>query len=211
MKVSAIIPAYNEAARIGAVLEPVLAAPSIHEVIVVDDGSTDGTAAVAARYGVKVVRLPENRGKGAALVAGAREAQGDVLLFLDADLTGLTPKHVEDLVRAYQEGDAEVVIAVFRKGRPATDLSQRIVPFLSGQRILARSLWKKAEAVAEGADFGIETALTKLAFREGWRQKTVVWEGVSHIRKEEKYGFWWGFRDRLGMYADVVRSLFRRF
>lgn len=211
MKVSAIIPAYNEAARIGAVLEPVLAAPSIHEVIVVDDGSTDGTAAVAARYGVKVVRLPENRGKGAALVAGAREAQGDVLLFLDADLTGLTPKHVEDLVRAYQEGDAEVVIAVFRKGRPATDLSQRIVPFLSGQRILARSLWEKAEAVAEGADFGIETALTKLAFREGWRQKTVVWEGVSHIRKEEKYGFWWGFRDRLSMYADVVRSLFRRF
>jgi len=211
MKVSAIIPAYNEAARIGAVLEPVLAAPSVHEVIVVDDGSTDGTAAVAARYGVKVVRLPENRGKGAALVAGAREAQGDVLLFLDADLTGLTPKHVEDLVRAYQEGDAEVVIAVFRKGRPATDLSQRIVPFLSGQRILARSLWEKAEAVAEGADFGIETALTKLAFREGWRQKTVVWEGVSHIRKEEKYGFWWGFRDRLSMYADVVRSLFRRF
>lgn len=211
MKVSAIIPAYNEAARIGAVLEPVLAAPSVHEVIVVDDGSTDGTAAVAARYGVRVVRLPENRGKGAALVAGAREAQGDVLLFLDADLTGLTPKHVEDLVRAYQEGDAEVVIAVFRKGRPATDLSQRIVPFLSGQRILARSLWEKAEAVAEGADFGIETALTKLAFREGWRQKTVVWEGVSHIRKEEKYGFWWGFRDRLSMYADVVRSLFRRF
>lgn len=211
MKVSAIIPAYNEAARIGAVLEPVLAAPSVHEVIVVDDGSTDETAAVAARYGVKVVRLPENRGKGAALAAGAREAQGDVLLFLDADLTGLTPKHVEDLVRAYQEGDAEVVIAVFRKGRPATDFSQRVVPFLSGQRILARSLWEKAEAVAEEAEFGIETALTKLAFREGWRQKTVVWEGVSHIRKEEKYGFWWGFRDRLSMYADVVRSLFRRF
>ncbi|MEN3009518.1 MAG: glycosyltransferase family 2 protein [Candidatus Bipolaricaulaceae bacterium] len=210
MKVSAIIPAYNEAARIGAVLEPVLAAPSVHEVIVVDDGSTDDTAAVAARYGVKVVRLPENRGKGAALAAGAREAKGDVLLFLDADLTGLTPKHVEDLVRAYAEGDAEVVIAVFRKGRPATDLSQRVVPFLSGQRILARSLWERAAAAAEGAEFGVETTLTKLAFREGWRQKTVAWEGVSHVRKEEKYGFWWGFRDRLRMYADVVRSLFRR-
>lgn len=210
MKVSVVIPAYNEAARIGAVLEPVLAAPSVHEVIVVDDGSTDDTAAVAARYGVKVVRLPENRGKGAALAAGAREAKGDVLLFLDADLTGLTPQHVEDLVRAYAEGDAEVVIAVFRKGRPATDLSQRVVPFLSGQRILARSLWEKAAAAAEGAEFGVETTLTKLAFREGWRQKTVAWEGVSHVRKEEKYGFWWGFRDRLRMYADVVRSLFRR-
>lgn len=210
MKVSVVIPAYNEAERIGAVLEPVLAAPSVHEVIVVDDGSTDDTAAVAAQYGVKVVRLPENKGKGAALAAGAREAKGDVLLFLDADLTGLTPKHVDDLVRAYEEGDAEVVIAVFRKGRPATDFSQRVVPFLSGQRIMARSLWEKVAAVAEGTSFGVETAITKLAFREGWRQKTVIWEGVSHVRKEEKYGFWWGLRDRLSMYADVVRSLFRK-
>lgn len=210
MKVTAVIPAYNEAARIGAVLEPVLAAPSVHEVIVVDDGSTDRTAEVAAGYGVKVVRLPENRGKGAALVAGAREAKGDVFLFLDADLTGLTPKHVEDLVRAYAQGQAEVVIAVFRKGRPATDFSQRLVPFLSGQRILARSLWEKAQTVAEEAEFGIETALTKLALREGWRQRAVIWEGVSHVRKEEKYGFWWGFKDRLRMYADVVRSLFRK-
>lgn len=210
MKVSAVIPAYNEAARIGAVLEAVLAAPSVHEVIVVDDGSTDETAAVAARYGVRVVRLSKNCGKGAALAAGAREAKGEVLLFLDADLTGLTPKHVEDLVRAYQQGEAEVVIAVFRKGRPATDLSQRVVPFLSGQRIISRALWEKVAALAQGTDFGIETALTKLAFREGWRQKLVVWEGVSHVRKEEKYGLWRGLRDRLSMYADVVRSLFQK-
>lgn len=210
MKVSAVIPAYNEAARIGAVLEAVLAAPSIQEIIVVDDGSTDETAAVAARHGVRVVRLSKNCGKGAALAAGAREAKGEVLLFLDADLTGLTPKHVEDLVRAYEQGEAEVVIAVFRKGRPATDLSQRVVPFLSGQRIVSRALWEKVATLAQGTEFGVETALTKLAFREGWRQKLVMWEGVSHVRKEEKYGLWRGLRDRLSMYADVVRSLFQK-
>ncbi len=210
MKISAIISAYNEAARIGAVLEPLLAAPSVAEIIVVDDGSFDGTGDVAQRYGVKVVRLPENQGKGAAMAAGVRAAQGDTLLFLDADLTGLTAQHVEDLVRAYGAGDAEMVIAVFRKGRAATDFSQRLVPFLSGQRIMPRHLWEKAEALVQISDFGIETALTKLAFREGWRQKTVVWEGVSHVRKEEKRGFWLGLWDRLRMYADVVRSMFGR-
>lgn len=210
MKISAIIPAYNEAERIGAVLEPLLAAPSVAEIIVVDDGSTDSTGDVARHYRVKVVRLMENQGKGAAMAAGAREASGDTLLFLDADLTGLTAQHVEDLVREYRAGDAEVVIAVFRKGRKATDFSQRVVPFLSGQRIMARDLWEKAQAFAKASDFGIETALTKLAFREGWRQKTVVWEGVSHVRKEEKRGFWPGFCDRLRMYGDVVRSLFQR-
>jgi glycosyltransferase involved in cell wall biosynthesis len=107
MKISAIVPAYNEAERIGAVLEPLLAAPSVDEIVVVDDGSTDGTAEVAQRYGVKVVRLGENRGKGAAMAAGVREANGDTLLFLDADLTGLTPKHLEDLVNAYKAGDAD--------------------------------------------------------------------------------------------------------
>jgi glycosyltransferase involved in cell wall biosynthesis len=210
MKISAIVPAYNEAERIGAVLEPLLAAPSVDEIVVVDDGSTDGTAEVAQRYGVKVVRLGENRGKGAAMAAGVREANGDTLLFLDADLTGLTPKHLEDLVNAYKAGDADVVIAVFRKGRPATDFSQRLVPFLSGQRIMPKRLWEKAEGLAKESNFGIEVALTKLAFREGWRQKTVVWEGVSHIRKEEKRGFWWGFLDRLRMYSHVVRSIFRK-
>lgn len=211
MKISAIVPAYNEAARIGAVLTPLLAAPSVAEVIVVDDGSTDGTAEVARRYGVKVVRLAENRGKGAAMAAGVRAASGDTLLFLDADLTGLTAQHVEDLVRAYKEGEAEVVIAVFRKGHAATDLSQMIVPFLSGQRIMPKKLWERAEALTQAEDFGIEMALTKLAFREGWRQKTVVWEGVSHVRKEEKRGFWQGFIERLKMYANIVRSIFRRF
>lgn len=211
MKISAIVPAYNEAARIGAVLTPLLAAPSVAEVIVVDDGSTDGTAEVARRYGVKVVRLAENRGKGAAMAAGVRAASGDTLLFLDADLTGLTAQHVEDLVRAYKEGEAEVVIAVFRKGRAATDLSQMIVPFLSGQRIMPKKLWERAEALTQAEDFGIEMALTKLAFREGWRQKTVVWEGVSHVRKEEKRGFWQGFIERLKMYANILRSIFRRF
>jgi len=210
MKISAIVPAYNEAQRIGAVLEPLLAAPSVAEVIVVDDGSTDGTDKVAQKYGVKVVRLLKNQGKGAAMSAGVREATGDTLLFLDADLTGLTAQHIEDLVQAYQAGDAGVVIAVFRKGRAATDFSQRLVPFLSGQRIMPKSLWEKAEALVQANDFGIETALTKLAFREGWRQKTVVWEGVSHVRKEEKRGFWPGFLDRLKMYAHIIRSLFQR-
>jgi glycosyltransferase involved in cell wall biosynthesis len=153
MKISAIVPAYNEAERIGAVLEPLLAAPSVDEIVVVDDGSTDGTAEVAQRYGVKVVRLGENRGKGAAMAAGVREANGDTLLFLDADLTGLTPKHLEDLVNAYKAGDADMVIAVFRKGRPATDFSQRLVPFLSGQRIMPKRLWEKAEGLAKREQF----------------------------------------------------------
>ncbi|MGD9840724.1 MAG: glycosyltransferase family 2 protein [Candidatus Bipolaricaulis sp.] len=210
MKVSAIIPAFNEAERIAAVLAPLTSSPAVDEVIVVDDGSTDATSAEAERFGVRVVRLPENRGKAAAMAAGVEEARGDVLLFLDADLTGLTPSHIATMVDAYRAGDADVVIGVFCDGRLGTDLSQRIAGFLSGQRVMSRAHWERARGAVEDTEFGIETALTRLALKEGWRTKKVMLSGVSHIRKEEKRGFWLGFTDRMAMYWDVVRSFFRK-
>jgi len=210
MKVSAIIPAFNEAERIAAVLEPLISSPAVDEVVVVDDGSTDGTAAAAERFAVRLVRLQENRGKAAAMAAGVEVSTGEVLLFLDADLTGLTPSHVESLVQAYGAGDTDVVIGVFRDGRIGTDLSQRIAAFLSGQRVMSRVHWDRARGAVEDTEFGIETALTRLASREGWRKKKVELYGVSHIRKEEKRGFWLGFADRMAMYWDVARSFFRK-
>lgn len=210
MKVSAIIPAFNEAERIAGVLTSLLSTPAVEEVIVVDDGSTDATATMAEEFAVRVVRQPENRGKAAAMAAGVEAAKGDVLLFLDADLTGLTPAHVEEMVRAYGEGDADVVIAVFRNGRLGTDLSQRIASFLSGQRVMSRDLWERARGAVEDTEFGIETALARLAVREGWRTKKVMLSGVSHVRKEEKRGFWPGLIDRMAMYWDVARSFFRK-
>lgn len=210
MKVSVIIPAYNEAERIGAVLEPLLASPSVHEVIVVDDGSDDGTGKEAGAFPVRVVRLPENRGKAAAMAAGVEAAAGDVLMFLDADLVGLTPVHIEDMIRAYQEGDADLLLAVFREGRIGTDLSQRIAAFLSGQRVMSRAHWERARGLVEDTEFGIEAALTKLAIKEGWKQKKIILRGVSHVRKEEKRGFWMGLVDRMAMYWDVAKAFFRK-
>jgi len=83
---SIIIPAYNEAGSVGAVLAAIAAqtlAP--HEVIVVDDGSTDDTAAVAAAHGARVLRHPYNIGNGAAVKTGLRAARGEVVLLMDGD------------------------------------------------------------------------------------------------------------------------------
>jgi len=210
MKVSAIVPAFNEAERIGAVLDPLLSSPSVDEVVVVDDGSSDATVAAAQGFAVRVVRLPENRGKAAAMAAGVAATRGELLLFLDADLTGLTPAHVEEMIGAYREGDTDVVIAVFWDGRLGTDLSQRVAPFMSGQRVMSRVHWERARGAVEDTEFGIETALMRLAAKEGWRKKKVILRGVGHVRKEEKRGFWPGLADRMAMYWDVARSFFRR-
>ena len=82
---SIIIPAKNEATAIGTVVETAREAWPDAEVIVVDDGSTDDTAAVAGEAGAKVIGHPESLGNGAAIKSGARAASGDVLAFMDGD------------------------------------------------------------------------------------------------------------------------------
>jgi len=85
MKLSIIIPAKNEAASIGEVVGKIRSDFPKAEIIVVDDGSTDKTAALAEDAGAKVVSHPQSLGNGAAVKAGARAAGGEILVFLDAD------------------------------------------------------------------------------------------------------------------------------
>lgn len=103
MTISVIIPAYNAAGALGACLEA-LAASSVrpHECIVVDDGSTDETAAIARRHGATVIRTERNRGAPHARNLGAASATGDVLLFIDADVC-VHPDTLERIRRRFDE------------------------------------------------------------------------------------------------------------
>jgi glycosyltransferase involved in cell wall biosynthesis len=113
MQVSVVIPCFNEAATILALVERVLAAPFDKEVIVVDDGSTDGTRAilegqVATLPSVRVLLQERNRGKGAALHRGFQEAKGDIVIVQDADLE-YDPLQIPQVVAPIVEGHADVV------------------------------------------------------------------------------------------------------
>lgn len=85
MRPSVILPARNEAAALGPLLAEVSRQLPGAELIVVDDGSTDDTAAIAATHGARVISHPYPKGNGAAVKTGARAATGDVLVFMDAD------------------------------------------------------------------------------------------------------------------------------
>ena len=210
MNVSVVVPAYNEATRISAVLAPLVGCPSVDEVIVIDDGSDDGTAEVARQFEIRVISLTENRGKAAALDEGVREARNETLLFLDADLVGLKREHVERLIEVYREQQVDMVVGVFTNGRMNTDIAQKINPFASGQRVLSKELWQRAKENIEEMDYGIEIALSKLAAKEGWRREKVKLDGVTHILKEEKRGFTKGVIDRLKMYGDMIKWLVKK-
>jgi glycosyltransferase involved in cell wall biosynthesis len=140
--VSVVIPAFNEAEGIGSVLAKLLSEGPWLEVLVVDDGSTDGTAEVAEAAGARVVRHPYNKGNGAAVKTGLREARGDVVLLMDGDgqhdpedartLVSLVGVH-DMVIGARAAGDQRPtralgnavfkVVASWLTGRPIPDLT----------------------------------------------------------------------------------------
>ena len=112
MRVSFLVPAYNEAATIEVVLDAVDALPLDRQIIVVDDGSTDDTAAIveswgSGRNGLVLLRQP-NRGKGAAIRAAIPHADGDVIVIQDADME-YDPADVPSLIEPIVRGAADVV------------------------------------------------------------------------------------------------------
>jgi glycosyltransferase involved in cell wall biosynthesis len=107
VRVSFIIPAFNEARTVGEVLDRIEALGLDRQVIVVDDGSTDGTAERAQRDDVLVLRQ-ENRGKGAAIRAAIPHVDGDIVVIQDADME-YDPAEVPTLIEPIERGVADVV------------------------------------------------------------------------------------------------------
>ena len=136
---SIVVPAYNEARFIGQLLSEVRAVPIdalgvSKEIIVVDDCSTDQTSAIAAAVpGVRVHRMPTNRGKGAAVRAGIGLATGDYLIIQDADLE-YDPNDYVPMVRALLDGRGDVVYGSRYLGR-GRHANQSMTAYLGGRSL----------------------------------------------------------------------------
>ena len=226
--VAVIIPARNEADRIQATVSAAARLGGVDLVVVVDDGSTDGTGAVARRAGAAVMRHARNRGKSAAMETGAEAVRlldqrehRDVprhLLFLDADLAD-TAAMAGPLMEPVVAGNADMTIAVFAATvklgghglvvglsgagiRRATGW-QPTQP-LNGQRCLTRAAFEAARPLAFG--WGAETGLTIDLLRKGLRVTEVEVE-LAHRATGT------GLRAQLHrahQLADVARALAAR-
>jgi glycosyltransferase involved in cell wall biosynthesis len=183
--VTAVIPAWNEARTVGAVVYAALDARLVDDVVVVDNASTDSTAAVAMAHGARVVREPTS-GKGEAMRAGvAASPAAGVIVFLDADLVGLRPQHIDALVSAVLDGRADMACGLFDRGPIANRVFLHALPVLTGQRAVRRELFD-ALAGADLHGYRVEAALNSLVGQAGLARDDRVLPGLWHRTKEEK-------------------------
>lgn len=225
MSTAVIIPAKDEAARIGTTVGAALSLPGVDLVVVVDDGSTDSTGRVARAAGARVIRHSRNRGKGAAMETGAEAVRlldppsaPRHLLFLDADL-GETAAAATPLIEPVAAGEADMTIAVFRTRVKlaghglvvglARDGIRRATGWtptqpLNGQRCLTRAAFQAAQPLAHG--FGVEVGLTIDLLRRGFRVVEVEVDMAHRATGAD----WRSQLHRARQFRDVARALLAR-
>lgn len=175
MRVACVVPACNEEDRVGESVRALLATGRIDRVLVVDDGSIDGTTEAARSAGASVHRLPRKRGKGRAVREGLSRVDGDAVLLADADL-GQTAARLCALIDSVEQG-ADLAIASFRtpggfglaRGVARSAIrwlgGRKVESPLSGQRALSRRCLEVLEPLPEG--WGVELAMTVRALWHG--------------------------------------------
>jgi glycosyltransferase involved in cell wall biosynthesis len=217
-----VIPAYQEADRIATTVAAArrgLASFGKAEALVVDDGSADDTGARAEAAGARVIRLPRNRGKGAALTEGLEAACGEVLMMLDADL-GESAAEAAKLLPPILSGEADMTVATFTRGaghKGGFGLVMRLAHWglrhaggppmaapLSGQRAFTRETWQRIARLDGG--FGTEMGLNLDALRLGLRMVEVE-TGMAHRLTGRDLA---GFRHRARQFRDVALAIQRR-
>jgi glycosyltransferase involved in cell wall biosynthesis len=206
MKVTVIIPAFNEAERIGAVIGAALACKEVDEVLVVDDGSKDDTVDAAKEYGVNVLALSHNIGKGGAMWSAMMATDADVIVFIDADLLGLRPNHLASLIKPMREDETlQMTAGRFTGGRVATDMAQMMMPSINSQRAIRKSLLMKVPDFSK-SKFGVEMIINDYVKKNEVLTKEVTLDGVTQVMKEEKDGLMKGASNRAKMYGDIIKS-----
>lgn len=202
-RVSAIVPARDEGLTIRGVVEPLVRHPLIDEVIVVDDASTDDTAALARAAGATVISMPQNGGKAAAMSLGVEAARHEIILFSDADVTGLTQEKISGIVSPVATGEHDMFVGIRGRKTYWANRLLHFTPILGGERALRREIWNQVPASYK-KNFQIEIALNFFAKLNGHRMGFMVVQGIGQVIKERKRGLLPGLWQRLSMIGDIL-------
>jgi glycosyltransferase involved in cell wall biosynthesis len=219
MKLSVIMPVHNEAETINEIIKRVLNIPEVHELIIVDDGSSDGTIETVEKISsdkINILKHNTNKGKGAAVRTGFDAASGDVVVIQDADLE-YDPQDYAKLMKPIDDGETNVVYGVrsLETQRVIMRLGNQFVTWVTniihGQKLgdmetcykmMKREIAQKLELECRG--FDVEAEMTSKILQQGYQiyqlpisytaryenKKLSPLDGIPTIKALLKYRNW---------------------
>ena len=202
MKISCIIPCYNEEGRVGQVLDVALSAKFVNEIVVVDNASTDNTVAEIKQRKdnrIKLIIHKQNLGKGSSVKDGFNNSTGDVVFILDSDLKNLTIENIRNLVTPITNGDYDLVLS--DRTEPFSSFAGAW--FITGEKSFRRKEWREFFKGYQERGYSIEQRINEYALNNKMKIGVVRWPNVVAISKMSKDGFFPGFVRDIKMYQNL--------
>jgi glycosyltransferase involved in cell wall biosynthesis len=206
-RISIVISVLNEESTVSDVVKTSLQCQMVDEVIVVNDGSTDHTAKKLEPFlshpKYSYIEFEQNKGKSYAMVAGVEASEGEIIVFVDADLLGFKEKHIEQLLNPLIKGEADMVI-----GPPVENkLDEKLNPLqmLSGERAVFKKDILPILEKMRTAKYGVETLINLYYRSEGKKVKYEYLWDIYHMIKFRKETL----RSSLKNYAIEVKHISR--
>ena len=188
MKVTAIVPVYNEERTLEGVLKTLTSSRKINEIIVIDGGSTDNTPKIIKKFKprLELARIDRPMGKGGAVKIGFKKVNSDVVLLFDADLIGLNEEHIEKLLNPVINQGAAMVIGLRDKGNFVGNMLMPYFPLTGGERALLMPVLKDILRNPLIDGWGLESVMNDYCRKKRLKVVKVKLDGMDHIGLQTK-------------------------
>ena len=195
MKVTAVVPVYNEEKTIKNVLEVLTSSGKINEVIVINGGSTDSTPKIIHKFKnnrkprVKIINLKHPNGKGDAVRIGTKNVKSEILLFFDADLIGLKKEHIDKLLEPVINGGAVMVIGLRDKNSIIGNMIMPYFPLTGGERVILTKVFMEIRKNPLIEGWGLESVMNDYCKKKKLNIVKIKLDGMNHTGLQtKKYG-----------------------
>jgi len=209
MSYACLLPVYNEATRVGRVLDAVSAVKAIDEVIVIDGGSTDGSAEIVENDypQVHLIKNPMREGKAKAILDGLAIAKDKTIIMLDSDMVGLQASELSGAIDLYEEQALDCLI-LSKAPANTYDAFQRklfggLLLSMAGERIVKKSVLESAMGGTRPEGYQLEIAQNKYLIENNLKVRCIH-ISAKNTGKVQKHGWLRGVLKEMGMWRQVA-------